>query len=277
MICDGFMTEAEAAQRPFTLSDGTTAHLPLCGYEGEMMSAAFTVDTEQARAMLPGRDLVPIRVTPSRSLLVISAVEYRRKSIAPYREFLVTLPVRERGAPNLPLLSAMLLERLPGFAVYLTHVGVTTNEALRIGWDLLGYPKFLADVAFDEDLDERRCVAAEGGQAIFSLSVRKPTSLALKEQRFALYSLGPRDRRRYRVEYASRAWEHTGLLGARLELGAHPVADELRELGLSTTALAVRYAPQLSLITHVPDPPVEVFGHAESRSLYRGETPARVA
>lgn len=279
MLSDGFFTAAEAARRPFALSDGTTVELPLCSYEAEMMLATFTVSAAKARALIPIVELVPLRLTPRRALLFVVALEYRRMCIGPYREFMIGIPVRRRPSFDVPLLPALLQERAPGFGIYLTHIGVTTEIARIVGWELLGFPKFIVGVSYEEDGAERRCAVAEAGREIFSLAVRKATRLRMSERGFGIYSLSPFDGRLYTVsyDYRMRVGMRLGRACARLRLGHHPLADELRALEIATTPLAARYAPEFCLITQVPAQPTPLPHWKDPRYLYARGRPCDVA
>ncbi len=271
MSSDDFFVAAEAAGRPFRLSDGTAVELPLCGYEGEMMLATFTVSAAKARSLIPAADLRPLRLTPGRALLFIVALEYRRKSIGPYREFMIVIPVQLGHRADIPLLPALLQERWPGFGIYLTHIGVTTEIARIVGWELLGFPKFIARTSYDEQPTWRSCTVTEGGCTLFSLAVQKPRRLRQREHGFEVYSLSPFDGRLYTVPYKNRMRVGTryGRRSARLDLGNHPLVDELQALDLAPAPLAARYATDFCLITQVPPEPKPVRDWNDPRYIYR--------
>ncbi len=268
---DDFFAAAEAARRPFPLSTGASVELPLLSYEAAMMLATFTLSAAKARDLIPTAELVPLRLTPRRALLFVVALEYRRMCIGPYREFMIGIPVRHRPRLDVPLLPALLQERLPGFGIYLTHIGVTTEVARIVGWELLGFPKFIVDVSYMDGEGERTRTVTEAGRLVFSLAVRKPRRFGMSERRFSVYSLSPADGQLYTVPYGyrMRAGMRLGRDAARLRLGRHPLADELLDLDVSPLPLAVRYAPEFSLITQVPARPAPVPGWADPRYLYR--------
>ncbi len=271
-VADSFFTGAEAVRRPFALSDGTTVDLPLCSYEAEMMLATFTASAAKARALIPTAELVPLRLTPRRVLVFVVALEYRRMCIGPYREFMIGIPVRRQPAFDIPLIPALMQERAPGFGIYLTHIGVTTEIARIVGWELLGFPKFIVEISYEQDAAERRCGVTEAGRQILSLTVRKAKRLRLSEHGFNVYSLSPHDGCLYTVpyDYRMRVGMKLGRVCARLELGRHSLADELRALEIGTAALAARYAPEFCLITQVPPAPAPVPHWKEPRYIYAG-------
>lgn len=264
-----FFESARGSQQSVALSDGTTVEMPLLTYGAEMFSAFFTISASKARALLPSTDLRPVRPSPRRALLAVQVMEYREKSIEPYREFVVSLLVH-RG-PDLPVASAALMERMPGAGAYLAHIAVTTEESRRVGWEVLGFPKFLCEVELAETSSERIAEVSEGGSPIFTLAVRKPAGYRERQRSFYSYSLGPDDNRLYHVpyEYTAKAGFRFGPRSARLHLGDHSVSQEIADLRPSASPLLSTHIPQFSLVSNLPDAKLDVGDWRDPRGLYR--------
>jgi len=271
MDFDSRFRQARRSRERVDLSDGTTVEMPLLTERASLFSAFFTIDARKARALLPPGDLRPVRASARRALLSVQVMEYTEKSIDPYREFVVSIPVHRSRVADLPFVSAGLMERLPGAGAYLTHIAVTTEESRRVGREVLGFPKFLCEVELTSTDSERVGEVAEGGRSIFTLAIRRPASHRRHERDFYSYSLGPDDNLLYRIpyQYSASVGFRFGRRSARLHLGDHPVSHELRDLGISPAPLLSLDAPQFALISNLPEDRIGVGDWLDPRALYR--------
>ena len=262
---------ARTNRRQVELGDGSGVEMPLLTERASLFSAFFTIDARKARALLPSSELRPVRTSPRRALLGVQVMDYSEKSIDPYREFVVSIPVHRSRFADLPFVSAGLMERLSGAGAYLTHIAVTTEESRRVGWEVLGFPKFICDVELTSSDSERVGEVAAAGQSIFTLAIRRPASHRKRERDFYSYSLGPDDNLLYHVpyQYSASVGFRFGPRSARLHLGDHPVSHELRDLDISAAPLLALDAPQFALISNLPEARTEVGDWLDPRALYR--------
>ncbi|MFC7265890.1 acetoacetate decarboxylase family protein [Streptomyces lutosisoli] len=96
-------------------------------------AAFFTISAAKARALLPSHDRRPVRVSARRALVLVQAMDYTEKNIAPYREFIFSIPVHRSRRADVPFLSSALWERLPGHGAYITHIAVNDESSRLIG------------------------------------------------------------------------------------------------------------------------------------------------
>jgi hypothetical protein len=92
------------------------------------------------------------------------------------------------------------------------------------------------EIDFETSSDRARCAWNKDGQNVLKLSLPKGGDREFPEQMLCTYSYI--DGALHKTPFASSA-EDLGvrLRGAEIELGAHPIADELRSLGLPKPAL----------------------------------------
>lgn len=138
--------------------------------------------------------------------------------LGPYHEFAVSFLVRER-------------RRLGAFIHRLPVDGSFTLDAGRSIW---GFPKELADF----ELSDRRCLVRQDGRLVIDVSMRPgvPVSSFSAKTSFVAYShLDGVTRRTPWTMPPSRLRSRPG--GAVVQLGDHPIAAELRELGLPKRAV----------------------------------------
>jgi len=266
-----FFAAASAARHRCRISDGSEVELPLQTYDAEIMSAFFTVSARKARALLPSDELRLCRLTPGRALFAVHVMDYKSKNIDLYQEFVTSLLVHRSRLLDWPLLSALALERLPGVGAYLTHIAVTQDQARRIGWDLLGFPKFRADIRIADEGARMQGEVRRDGRRIFSLCTRKPDSYKERQRSFQSYSLDPDSGRLFRVPY--QYWADIGFRfggeAAELSLGDHEIAAEIGDLELSAKPLFSLHARHYALISNPPAERLDVGNWQDPRALYR--------
>ncbi len=271
-MVSNLMGHAPGSQGPTTLSDGTVVQMPLLTYRARTFAAFFTISAAKARALLPTGELRPVRVSPHRALVTVQVMEYIEKSIPPYREFVFSIPVHRSRRVDIPLGSVALWQRRPGDGSYITHIAVDDEEGRLIGREILGFPKFIAQVDFAETPSERIAEVSVDGEAVFTLAVSRPKK-PYKEQRreFYCYSVSPLENKLFHVPYQSEAsgamlW---GSRSARLHLGSHPVAGELRDLDISPAPLFALDVPQYTLVSNRPDAVTDIGEWRDPRGIYR--------
>ncbi|MEO7198103.1 MAG: acetoacetate decarboxylase family protein [Solirubrobacterales bacterium] len=259
------------SQGSTTLSDGTDVEMPLLTYRARTFAAFFTISAAKARALLPSNELRPVRITPRRALIMVQAMEYTDKNIEPYREFAFSIPVRRSSHVDVPGLSFAKWLTGQGGASYITHLAVDTEQALLIGWEILGFPKFIAEIELFDSATERIAEAALGGESIFTFAVAKTSHQKKRRRNFSIYSLSPPENKVFQIPYQSETTVGTrlGASSARLHLGSHPVADELRDLDISPVPVLALDVPQYTLISNRPDDKLDVGDWRDPRSIYR--------
>lgn len=191
---------------------------------------AVSADPGAIAAALPD-DLVPLRLPGGRGLVLLLVVDYVANPLGDYDEVVVGLAAQPRRAARVPALRRAGDLLRGRFGVWIQHMAVNqafTQEAGRTIW---GYPKTLDELAFRHDGATATCAWARDGQDV--LRVRQPTagSLPAPAMTVSTYTrIGPTTMRT-----ALRATARgVGVTrdGATIELGAHPLADELRTFGL---------------------------------------------
>jgi hypothetical protein len=124
------------------------------------------------------------------------------------------------------------------------HLPVTTEIAKKAGVDFAGYPKIIADIDFGQDGDWVSCEARADDQHILTLRGRK---LPLKRApRSRIHPINCRRGYLLRSEFViseREAGVSTSGQDVKLELGAHPIAQELGEIKPGKV-LGYRYCPQ---------------------------------
>jgi hypothetical protein len=146
------------------------------------------------------------------------------------------------GVQAPPFLPLLLESKFPdwGWGGFVLHLPVTSRIARDGGREIFGYTKFVADMDFQKRPAYQRVSMSEGGAHILTLTVRQQ-GLVLKDNR-PLVTYSVRDGDLLKTTIPSRAVYQLGLKPGCgvLELGEHEIADQLRELDVSPTAIVTR-------------------------------------
>jgi hypothetical protein len=219
------------------LIQGRSVTMPCVVRDACSATATWLVSSRAARALLPGSELEIAEVLPGRGLLSISCIDYIDNDLGDYNEVSIAFFVRKRGErKRVPYLGAaidMMRGLLPTCIIHLPVNQSFTCEAGRTIW---GFPKTVDEIDFDTSGDRARCTWEKDGQNVLKISSPIGGTRGFPEQTLRTYSYI--DGALHETPFVSSAKNlgvHVG--GTEIELGAHPIADELRSLGLPKPAL----------------------------------------
>lgn len=245
---DNFFSGAKSEE--VVISTGVRIRLPERYLDWSWMNAFFPASAARVRRLLPSDKLKPFLIMPGVSMVSLTAMEYRKiADVAPYNEFSLSVPVQYEplmNVPGLPVLFHPLFSPrwYRKFGMYIRHLPVTTQGARDFGVEIWGYPKFVAEISFEDRGATRRCRLRSKGKDIVVLDVGK---MATKEQRIDFYTYSVKDGRLLRTPVQTQGEYGITRMpgGASYALGDHPLAQELRSLGMGKTAVGRIYAPQV--------------------------------
>jgi hypothetical protein len=260
------VTVPDAAGRPVSL--------PQVFHRTELIISVHQADFARVRAAVPTDALHPVRLPGGRALVVVSAARYLEGTAEdtdprelPYGEIMLsTLVTREPAPPLVPILRTLLpaggTAASGGFLLHMAVTGRRSRDAARA----LGYPAFVADLAFEEDLVERRVRLSEGGRDILRLSVATRGRITADRRPTIVYGARGNELLETIAPVSGYAQQSFGRRAGHLELGDHPVADSLRDLEVSSDPLVTRSYLNLRIVV----PPPRVIGEARPYTGYEG-------
>lgn len=203
---------------------GQTVRLPVEVRTARSAAATFLVRHDAARRLMAGTGLEPKRLPGGRAACILAVVQYVDNDLGPYNELAVSIAV---GAT----------EDAPAGA-YIHQLPVDGEFTCAAGRGIWGFPKWLAD--FDLSIDDSRahCRLSQDGQLIVDLVI-STRLLPLPSKPMEMSAYAHLDGVTRRTPFTARATGvRGGPLGVRLSVGdEHPVAVELRRLGLPKRAL----------------------------------------
>ena len=230
------MTSPDAGSATYAIH-GREVRLPVEVRDASTTVAFYVVAAAAAQRLVAPTGLRVATILPGRTLCTIGAVDYYDNDLGTYHEVAITFFVRERGARTLPFFGTLLGLIRGTLATYVHHLPVDAEFTCEAGQTIWGFPKFMSEIAIIHGRGRQTAVLTVGGQHVLTQSVRTGGSRTMPERDQVSYAL--RDGALYRTRARMRG---TGMGvrmgGAKLELGDHPIADELRTLGLPKGALA---------------------------------------
>jgi len=210
---------------------GQVVRLPVIVRDASSVFASFVVPTAAVRKVLPP-GLQPAELLPGRTLCSLAGIEYRDNDLGRYNEVAVAFIVREGRDAALPMVD--LVRGRVG--AYIHHLPVTESFTCAAGSTIWGFPKTIEQISITEEDGRRICKLMMGGAHVLTLSVKASGRWRFRDAPVTAFSYrGGIVRRTPFVSGGEGVGYRLG--GAALTLGAHPLADELRSLGLPKHAL----------------------------------------
>jgi len=210
---------------------GREVRIPVEVRDATATVAYYMVPAGAAQALIAASGLRVATMLPGRTLCTIGTMEYKDNDLGRYHEVAITFFVLEPGARTLPVVGGVLGMLRGGLAAYIHQLPVDAEFSMEAGRGIWGFPKFMAWID----------ISRERGVETSTLRVDRKLVLTQEVRLGGRRRFGPREQ----ISYALRggvlyrtpstmSGEGVGfrLGGARIELGDHPIADELRSLGL---------------------------------------------
>ncbi len=232
------------------LSTGVRIGLPVRYYDWSAIMAHFPAPAAKVRKLLPTNKLKLAQLVPGTAILSMVAMEYRQVAdVAPYNEFGIMVPVLYEPTVNIPGLPLLFPHWFRRFGLYIHYLPVTTQVAYDFGVEIWGYPKIVAEISFEDVGQVRRCRLRAEGKDIVTLDVNK---LATRARSMNYYSYTVKDGQILKTLIQTQGQYGIARFrgGASYTLGDHPIAQELRDLGMGKRAVERLYAPRVQSMLH---------------------------
>jgi 15-cis-phytoene desaturase len=235
----------DGAQRPI--------ELPQLYHDWSLMLAHFPASAAAVKRFLPeGFGLEPVTVAPGIGLVTLAGFDYRRpQTLQPYGEVGVMFPVRYRPLLSLPAVPLFRPEWFNDLGFYIWQLPVTTQEACDAGRLFWNFPKTVGRIEFTEVGGRVRCTWWKDDMHVLTLDVRTArTTLQLRN--FLAYSVMAGRVQQTLVQTLGEYDESRFGFDASFALGDHPIAQEMRQLGMVEIPIGRLYSPSAKGVLPFP-------------------------
>jgi hypothetical protein len=213
----------------------------------------FLVPSRAANVLISESGFEVAQVAPGRAVFSLSCVHYRESDCGSYGEISMAFFVRKHGsASGIPYLGTWLDIARDRGATYIWRLPVTTRLANDAGILMWGLPKTIEEIEFEVSGGRATFDLCMEGRKVLSYSVRALGNRSQPRGTSAVYSIfegAPH------VTHLSHEYRDMGVRfgGGELCLGDHPVAGQLRGLGLPRRPLVSSWIGRLALEVSAPE------------------------
>ena len=221
------------------------------------MFGFFPAKSSKVKELLPARIKEKFKVPeliPGLTMCGIAGFMYKNSSLGPYNEVAITFPVKQKQKmkPNIFVLN--LTDIIRGeFHVYVRHLPVTTKIAKEAGVIIYNYPKFIADIEFQNGSS---FILAENKKEILSFKMRKDQRLKfkIKKKKFLFSTYQEKDEAIIKAEVLAEG-ENISLLPGGAEISFNKetqIGKELDDVLISKKAIMSMAIENLKSILYLP-------------------------
>ena len=217
------MTSAAPENQTWTIQ-GREIAMPVVVRDAGSGSAMFMVPSEAAQKLIPGDAFRVVEAAPGQTQCVIVIVDYRDNDLGDYDEVGIVFFVHPKDGR--PEQAGSYIYKLP----------VNQDFTREAGYEIWGFPKTVEDIRFEYTGTSARCALHMDGQHVLTLEVPRGEGTSSEDSPGIGYTY--KDGVPHRTQTtmgAEGSFLSPGREGVTLELGSHPIADDLRSLGLRPT------------------------------------------
>lgn len=224
----------------------------------------FLCDYNEAKKLLPHKDMNPVAMPKGRALVIFSCYEYRKVlGVAPYNEIAMTIPVLIDPKVNVPVLPLLAEKLFSNFGYYVFHMPVTSLENQIRGREIWGLPKVVDTIDITKTDNISQTTATDSwGNEYFSLKVPtngKPTEFDVKSNLYSvlnnqLLQSSTQFKSTFNViKNISTLWSNNQQDSGVLTIGTGPYGDMLRKLKIEPKAFQFRYTNNMNACFDLPN------------------------
>lgn len=232
-------TQQTSAQLSYVIQ-GREIRLPVEVRDATAAVAYYLVPTSAAQRLIAPSGLRVAHVLPGKTLCTIGTMNYKDGDLGTYLEIAVTFFVQEPGMRMLPIIGTALAFMRGNISAYIHRLPVNGEFTCEAGRSIWGFPKVVTDISLTTDGDEEKATLRVEGEHVLTQTMRMSGTRSFPTRTQIAYSY--LDGVLYRTP-STMSGERIGarFRAATLSLGTHPIADELRALGLPKRALFSTY------------------------------------
>ncbi len=245
-------TDNSASARRFEI-EGKTLGFPSLYPDGSSAAGLFSVSASVAQELIRDSGFEVAELMPGRAALSIACVNYRESDCGIYNEIALSFFVKPKhGQPSrIPYLGTWLDIARNDAATFVWKLPVTTKLANDAGVLMWGFPKTVEEIDYAQVAGRAIFTLRMDGREVLSYSVacsgkrHQPANTAAV---YTLYEGAPH------VTLLGNECHDVGVsvAGGHVSLGDHPIADDLRRLGLPRRPVVATWMGRTSFSVGAP-------------------------
>jgi hypothetical protein len=247
MTGEGETMDSGASARKFDI-EGRVLGFPSLFPDGSSAVGLFPVPTKAAQALIRDSGFEVAELWPGRACFSLACCTYRESDCGPYNEISMAFFVKPKHgrSSGIPYLGTWLDIVRNDSATHIWKLPVTTRLANDAGVRMWGLPKTIEEIDFHKSDVRATFQLRMDGREVLRFSVPATGTRDQPPGASAVYSIyegAPH------VTILENEYHDFGmnLSGGRLSLGEHPIADQLRGLGLPRRPLFTTWMGRFAL------------------------------
>jgi len=227
------------------LVDGIPYVMPVSCVDSPALFAAFQINADKAKEILPGNELHPFRLWNGKAILLITVINYLETNIGKYIEYSIAIACTkgEKAAPR--MLPGLFMKHY-GTGQYVIDLPVSSEVSVKGGKGIWGMPKHKANLDFEITDKTVSSQYEKDGQFAMRIEIDRPPKEWLK------FNVGAVNYCQFRNMLMASFIYFKGKAGlklfskanARLYIGDHPNMAPLKELEINNDALFTMFIPK---------------------------------
>jgi len=220
---------------------GRRVTMPCVVRDASAGTATFEVAASAARPLVPAAFELA-EVAPDRCHVTFAVIDYRDNDLGPYREVGITFFVRPAADPDAEV------------GTYIHRLPVDDGFSCEAGCTIWGFPKTVDEIGYAYGATSATVTLTVDGELVLRLTLPRAGDDEMPQMPMVTYTLI--DGVPHAVAFSqggsgSRVGDATG---ASLELGDHPIAAELKALGLPATPEFTTWTERMQATFGAPQP-----------------------
>jgi Acetoacetate decarboxylase (ADC) len=228
------------------LVDGIPYQMPVDSRNSPAIVAAFPINAEKAKRLLPGNELHPARIF-GKGVLLLTVVNYRSTDIGRYVEYIIAIACT-RGPRPAPPLMPFVMRRFFGFGGYVHDMPVSTEISVKGGKGIWGTPKVQANLDFHVTESTITSQYDLDGTLAMRVEMRRPKNvwLPVGMSASAYSQFRGMLMKAYSYIGGRAGFSVLSRRACRLYIGDHPRVRPLKELEIGARPFFTAFLPDTS-------------------------------
>jgi hypothetical protein len=227
----------------WALVDSIPFQMPVYCRNSPALFAAFSINPDKARALIPGNEIYPMRLW-NKGLLIVSVIDYLDTNIGRYIEFSIGIACTHGARPAPRFLPALFLGHY-GTGQWVWDLPVSTEISVKGGKGIWGMPKHQANLNYI--LGDKLVSSQYDIGEVFALKieVERPPSCWLPVSAAAINYCAFRGlMMKSSLYFKGKLGFHAFKKGAaRLTIGDHPRMQPLKGLEIDPDPIFAAFVP----------------------------------